>query len=218
MGMFDTFWGEYRCISCATVNTFEEQTRNYDCMLYDFFLGDYLDKGNANYYYEFEVVCPDCHNKQTLCIAIRRGQYVGVYHKEDADKTNILDLDNIEDGYQRRLDRERDCREKVGFECESLTSEYEVKHVGEYICALENEWRVCGVYKSEGLPPLFSDKYVYLTTDETDIRIITERINIANEICRSIYRIDCESLDDCTDDDVFAVAKEHYIDGLERIE
>lgn len=54
MGMFDTFWGEYKCPVCENIVRFEEQTKDYERILEDFYLGDYVDRGNRNYFYEFE--------------------------------------------------------------------------------------------------------------------------------------------------------------------
>ncbi len=54
MGMFDTFWGEYKCPACGNIVKFEEQTKDYERILEDFYLGDYVDRGNRNYFYEFE--------------------------------------------------------------------------------------------------------------------------------------------------------------------
>jgi hypothetical protein len=218
MGLFDTFIGEYYCVSCGKNNQFEEQTKDFDNILAEFYLGDYVDKGNANYFYEFEAYCQFCHKKQELSIAIRRGQFVGVYHKVDADKIKICDLKNIEDGYQRRLNRERECREKIGREVEQLDGEYREKHVGEYIRALDTDWRICKAYKRERECMLDRGLFLYLVTDDKDIRRITEWINLMNQVCRFVTRIDCNSLDACTDDDVFAYAKEHYGDELVRIE
>ena len=216
--MFDTFIGEYRCIKCGMLNQFKEQTIDFDCILAEFYLGDYVEKGNINSFYEINVECPQCHKMQMLSLAIRRGQYVGVYQKEDADKMDILDLDNIEEGYQRRLDRERECREKIGFEVETLHDKYEEKHVGDFIRALGTDWRVCRVFKRIAESRHDKGTYIYLVTDDIDIRVIGESINLLNQICRTISRIDCNTLDECADDVVFAYAKEHYIEELVRIE
>ncbi len=113
MGRFDTFWGEYKCPVCGNKVKFEEQTKDYNCILEDFYMGDYMDRGNRNYFYEFESSCPKCHTAHNISLAIRRGQFVGVFFKNEADEINIMDLDNIEDGYQRRVDYERMCANKI---------------------------------------------------------------------------------------------------------
>ena len=63
MGCFDTFVGKVRCPHCKEDAHFYEQTKNYDCLMQDFKVGDYIDKGNANYFYKFEYTCQHCKKK-----------------------------------------------------------------------------------------------------------------------------------------------------------
>ncbi len=166
MGMFDTFWGEYRCPDCGNIVGFEEQTKDYGCLLEDFYLGDYVDRGNRNYFYEFESYCPKCHAPHEISLAIRRGQYVGIFFKNEADEINILELENIEDGYQRRIDYEKMCSEKLG--SESSLEKLEKKHVGDIINALKTDWKIEEVYarKTEGRKErLFGFEHLYRVTD-----------------------------------------------------
>ena len=114
MGMFDTFWGDYKCDHCGNIVHFEEQTKDYELILADYLLGDYCDKGNANYYYEFESYCPECHQKHNVRIAIRRGQYVGIYMDYEAAEIPIENLDNIEDGYLRNIHKKQRYENKLG--------------------------------------------------------------------------------------------------------
>ena len=58
MGMFDTFLGTTQCPNCGSEVKLYEQTKNYECLMQDFKVGDDIDKGNLNYFYEFEQVCP----------------------------------------------------------------------------------------------------------------------------------------------------------------
>lgn len=101
MGLFDTFHGKYKCKHCKLLFKFEEQTKDYERHLEDFYLGDYIDRGNRDYFYDFEYQCPNCGTINKISIAVRRGQYVGVYASERTEYINILDLDNIEDGFLR---------------------------------------------------------------------------------------------------------------------
>ncbi len=99
MGMYDTFWGSYKCDFCGTIVEFKETTKDYERLLEDFKPGNYVDRGDRNYYYEFKSECPKCHQVHDMSIAIRRGQYVGVFYKYEADNINILDIENIEETY-----------------------------------------------------------------------------------------------------------------------
>ncbi|WP_044937873.1 hypothetical protein [Pseudobutyrivibrio sp. LB2011] len=107
MGLFDIFHGIYKCKHCNLSFTFIEQTKDYERHLEDFYLGDYIDRGNRNYFYDFEYQCPICGTINRISIAVRRGQYVGVYASERTKSINILDLDNIEDGFYRKNTQER---------------------------------------------------------------------------------------------------------------
>ena len=46
MGMFDTFLGTTQCPNCGSEVKLYEQTKNYECLMQDFKVGDYIDKGN----------------------------------------------------------------------------------------------------------------------------------------------------------------------------
>lgn len=95
MGLFDTFWGDFKCQNCGEVFRFEEQTKEYDRSLNNYYIGDYVDKGNKNYFFDFVQACPKCKVNNDISVAIRRGQYVGVYPSKEARNINILELDNI---------------------------------------------------------------------------------------------------------------------------
>lgn len=101
MGLFDTFHGNYKCKHCKLLFEFEKQTKNYERHLEDFYVGDYIDRENRDYFYDFEYQCPHCGAINKISIAVRRGQYVGVYASARTEYINILDLDNIEDGFFR---------------------------------------------------------------------------------------------------------------------
>lgn len=93
MGMFDTFVGEIECPFCNKVNQIEEQTKSYNCLLRDFKTGDYIDKSNTNYFYQFDCYCKNCGTSFNVYAAIRRGQLVGYY----PNRFDICELDNIID-------------------------------------------------------------------------------------------------------------------------
>ena len=148
MGMFDTFWGKYKCPNCEHTVQFEEQTKRYECILEDFYLGDYVDRGNRNYFYDFEHECPVCHSNNEVYIAIRRGQYVGVYVGRESSEMEITKLENIEDGYARRRAYEHICERKLGYDNPIKSDEpLEQRHVGDHITALKTDWEILEVYK-----------------------------------------------------------------------
>ena len=179
MGMFDSFRGEYICTACGNTVVFEEQTKDYERLLEDFYVGDYCDCGNANYYYNFVSYCPKCHADHEISLAIRRGQFVGIYYKYEADEVDIMQLDNIEEGYERHRLYERKCERKLGSEPPRHAMRLRRRRVGAHIEALKTRWEIKEVYQEvrnteEKLKFTGPDKcYVYRVTDGTDERIIT---------------------------------------------
>lgn len=181
MGLFDTFWGSYKCDSCKTIFKFQEQTKDYENLLEDFYLGDYIDRGNRNYFYDFEYECPICKAVNNISIAIRRGQYVDVISTKAAETTNILEIDNIEDGYQRNRDYEKKCNDKLGWDERARVEVLEQRHVGEFLEALGTSWKIEEVYMEKirddvgDIAKLFyGENFVYRVSDSEIIRIIKE--------------------------------------------
>lgn len=144
MGMYDTFVGTIKCQHCGHETEIYEQTKNYECMLQVFKVGDYIDKGNRNYFYEFEQVCPDCKETFNVYAAIRRGQLLGYY--TDISELDILKLDNIEDGYQRRIEYENMCRNALGIETKKTYTEEPIP-IGREINVLNDSWVVDEIYQ-----------------------------------------------------------------------
>ncbi|MBE5872527.1 MAG: hypothetical protein E7294_14985 [Lachnospiraceae bacterium] len=208
MGMFDTFWGEYKCPACGNIVKFEEQTKDYDCVLEDFYLGDYMDRGNRNYFYEFESYCSKCHTAHDISLAIRRGQYAGIYFKYEADEINIMDLDNIEDGYQRNRDFDKMSEEKIGHETIRRDT-LEQKHAGEYLDALRTQWKIEEVYKEEQnelagkrSTLFYRDNFIYRVSDGSVRRIIAVYKHIFFPILNVFVREDdLEQKDTWSDDE-----------------
>ena len=73
MGCFDTFVGNIECPYCKEKIRFYEQSKNFECLMQDFKVGDYIDRGNANYFYKFKYQCSYCKKEITIYAAIRRG-------------------------------------------------------------------------------------------------------------------------------------------------
>lgn len=147
MGMFDTFYGKINCIECNKEFCFEEQTKCYDNFLLEFLLGDYIDKGNANYFYHFTTVCPICKKEQKWAIAIKRGQIVGYYPEEKATLELLNSLENIEDGYARNFEYKEMCSKMLGIDRnKKVVKEY---FIGEIIEALETKWVIDEIHSEE---------------------------------------------------------------------
>lgn len=179
MGMFDTFWGRYTCLKCNHTVNFEEQTKKYYCVLEDFVVGDYVDRGNQNYYYKFASECPFCGEENPIALAIRRGQFVCILPEQEADEIDILSFDNIEDGYARNRLYEQMCARKVGYERENLDRNIDLKLLkpGDTIDALKSEWIVDESYivrkrSMSALGSLWGDKNVYKVHSEDGKRIL----------------------------------------------
>ncbi|MCR5024100.1 MAG: hypothetical protein K6A90_07190 [Lachnospiraceae bacterium] len=173
MGMFDTFWGEYQCDFCGNIVYFEEQTKDYECVLADFLLGDYVDKGNKNYYYELESYCPECHHKHDVRLAIRRGQFVGIYKDYEAEGHPVESLDNIEDGYMRKVLEKRRYDHKMGrLDITGRSGFGRRKHVGDVIRVFDVEWIVDEVYKTIEKSRVFKDTALIYRTHADDFKRI----------------------------------------------
>ncbi|MBE5858524.1 MAG: hypothetical protein E7301_00135 [Butyrivibrio sp.] len=182
MGMYDTFWGTYTCRHCGKEVGFEEQTKDFDNCLFDFKLGDYIDRGNRNYFYYFAYECPECHGETELSIGIRNGQYVGVFLAEEAKTLDPKELDNIEDGLQRRLEYDKKCEEKLGYEeAKGTYDELIALKPGDTIEALRTTWRVLEAYyekiAEDKLSFLHHPTMVYRVEADGINRVITASIN-----------------------------------------
>lgn len=211
MGMYDTFWGKYICPGCNKEIQFEEQTKDYERCLEDFKLGDYIDRGNRNYFYDFTYECPCCGEETELSIGIRHGQYVVVYFTEEARKIDPNTLENIEDGYQRHREYEEKCREMLGSaRIEAKEVPFAPYKVGETIKALEADWKVLEAYKEEyvGYPEdeekrelhmklFYHPSYVYRVKNGETFRIIVIRLNSWNKaMWYEVYEDNFEQLDE----------------------
>lgn len=182
MGMYDTFWGTYTCLHCGKEVNFEEQTKDfYNCLL-DFKLGDYIDRGNRNYFYNFTYECPECNGETELSIGIRNGQYVGVFLAENAKAMDPEELENIEDGLQRRLEYDKKCEEKFGYEeADGIYDELIALKPGDTIEVLRTTWRVLEAYfekiTEDKLTFLHHPTMVYRVEADGVNRVITATIN-----------------------------------------
>lgn len=144
MGCFDTFVGTVECPHCKEKTQFDEQTKNYECLLQDFKIGDYIDKGNANYFYEFEYPCEHCKENITIYATIRRGQLIGYY--TDVSNLDINSMENIKEGYQRNIEYKMMCDSGYGID-KCIYEENKVFDIGDTIHILDRDLIVEGVFK-----------------------------------------------------------------------
>ncbi len=174
MGMFDTFYGEVTCPHCGEIHEFEEQTKQYDCLLEEFRIGDYVERGNSNYILKFEWFCDKDRNKRfDIGIAFYKGQIVKFLVNKEIETTNPESLDNIEDGLGKRLIYEKTCRgadgipkEKLEYELNPLTEEYKFTAFGV-------EWEVIRLYRQkEGFLSKDMEYYYEVKSKEHGMRIM----------------------------------------------
>ena len=144
MGCFDTFVGTVECPHCKEKTQFDEQTKNYECLLQDFKIGDYIDKGNANYFYEFKYPCEHCKKNITIYAAIRRGQLIGYY--TGVSNLDINSMENIEEGCQRNIEYKMMCDSGYGID-KCIYEQNKVFDIGDTIHILDRDWIVEGVFK-----------------------------------------------------------------------
>jgi len=196
MGMFDTFYGKIKCPICGEYHQFEEQTKDYDCVLADLELGDYIDKGNSTYIYKFQSYC-EKEYKETKWfngnIIIVKGQIVKFVNDDELKNIDTNKLKNIEDGLGRKLEYQERCKIGVGYNNESsifgCTFENEKtnwnehpKQIGDRLFALNNDWLITGTYKENLLEKKsdkclgfykiwFRENYVYKITNKLGDRI-----------------------------------------------
>ena len=174
MGMFDTFYGDVKCPYCNEIHEFEEQTKSYDCTMSSLLLGDYIDKGNSNYVYEFKWWCDKDRSKIfNVGVAIRRGQIVKYLVEDEIESTDIMKLENIEDGLGKRLLYERVCREANGYPKEELDYELNPLVNGYKFIAFDVEWEVVRLYRTNDLFASGHIEYFYeIKSKEHGIRIM----------------------------------------------
>ena len=176
MGMFDSFVGEVPCPHCGESHEFEEQTKAYDCMLDEFHIGDYVEKGNVSYIYDFEWYCQKDKQPYHIGIVFKNGQIIKFVSSLDQDyieEINIAKLDNIEDGLGKRLLYEKVCREANGIPKERL--EYELNPLTEEykFIAFGVEWEVIKLYRQkEGFLSKDIEYYYEIKSKEHGMRIL----------------------------------------------
>ena len=186
MGMFDSFFGKYRCEECGSSISFEEQTKAYECVLRDFYLGDYVEGENKNYYYRFENTCPKCKHENKLAIAIRNGQYVDVISADEADATPITAFSNIAYGLERKRMYDENCKAMLGEEMYARKVSFIGKKVGDEIQALGEKWIIDKIYVIQHRR---TDKAGELFHSMDEFRGGSYLINVHNDKCNRVILI-----------------------------
>jgi hypothetical protein len=159
MGMFDTFKGKIRCPYCGEIHEFEEQTKKYERMLHDFFIGDYVNESDDCDIYKFQVSCYKYKQEFNGNIIIFNSQVIDVVNDYELMDIDMYNIHNIEEGLGRRLIYEDDCSKGIGSSVDTIGFRrighiYEdsnwKKHpqnVGDKLCALKNDWYITDIYK-----------------------------------------------------------------------
>lgn len=182
MGMFDTFYGDIKCPHCNKNYKFEEQTKNYECLLQEFEVGDYIDKGNQNYLYNFESYCPHCKNKNKISLAIRRGQFIGIFIEDEINITQLLQMDNIEDGLTKNNRHKKRCEDMLGPDKNIIDLNTLSIEPGNTITVLEKDWIIDEVFKEKSNKEnpsriFFKDNFIVRVHNNNTQRILVLRDN-----------------------------------------
>ena len=172
--------------------------------LNDFKLGDYIDKANKDYFYYFTYECPHCHEETNLSIGIRKGQYVGVYLARDTEKKDPKELENIEDGYQRKREYEEMCSRKLGYEeTEEWAEKLIALKVGDRLFALQTEWEVLEVYLEELKPEIEEKEFMRILYHPT----VVYRCRANNE---DVYRLIRSEINPFTGTHYYVVLEDRF--------
>ena len=149
MGMFDEIYGEVKCPHCKKIIGFETQTKEYECMMDRYTIGDYMEKGNVTSasLIEKDWYCTDCKNPFDVSIVFVRGQIIKFINNNEFKDINVNKLDNIEEGLGHRLEYEELCRQGVGYAKETVDLEEHPKNVGSRIKVLNQDWLITEIYK-----------------------------------------------------------------------
>lgn len=147
MGLFDTFYGKVKCPNCNETHYFQDQTKSFDCLMETLMLGDYIDKGNANYIYVAEGFCPIKKTDFNVNVVLRRGQIVNFLNDDEVKNINITKLENIEEGLGKKQLYLEECKIGLGLAQEkSIYQENNYLKIGDCIVALNNEWKIEEIY------------------------------------------------------------------------
>lgn len=195
MGCYDSFVGEIECPRCKNTIAFDEQTKNYECLMRCFKVGDYIDKANESYFYKFEYPCKCCNEIVSVYAAIVKGQLVGYY--TNIDNLDIRHMSNIEENYQRNLEYRNMC--EAGYGCDKcFYNKDNLFDVGDVIHTLGRDWIVEDIYEEriqntddEKLLRfynfLFCENRVYKVHDDNDNkRLIVSRDTQLTQIVKTI--------------------------------
>ena len=147
----------YPCPKCGRPMTFyaQAQTGDYDPAMREFYIGDYVDKEDANYYADmvFAVHCEHCRAYvYDVAFAIRNGQFVDVLSGEEAAGKPIEEYENIEEGHERHRIYEGSCVALLGYEEEDdyeSMNQVRAIQLGDTVHALRRNWVVTERFRVE---------------------------------------------------------------------
>ena len=214
MGCFDTFEGKVKCKHCGKEFTVSEQTKDYDCLMSYFRLGDYIydytngcDDSQGSFIEKCEGYCKHCKTAQQVNIAVKNWQVIGFLNEEEFKTFNLNTSNNIREGLWRILEHKEICKVMFGYD-DNYSFRKEGYRVGEIIEDILNcDWVVDEVYKEVLDPTCFSnvkheaflkatykDNWVYVVHKKGDSNI--KRIIITFENVLSTYVRDY-NFDDC---------------------
>ena len=179
MGMFDTFHGKVECPNCHEIFTFDEQTKDYESILADFYIGDYVPSPSythpaygepmRDYYYMFSYVCPHCKKEHYYAIAIKNLQIVSFMPVEYATEQELEGLSNVQPYLYRKLRRKTRKAKLIGIDefpdKKLLDLDYvENLKVGDVVSIFDTSFVINKIYtasidKSDSMSPLYQIWY-----------------------------------------------------------
>ena len=90
MGMFDTFVGKVKCSNCGELHKINYQTKEYDCLLNEFNIGDRVDDRRGTYNLKLNEKCTNCGIEFIFWAKINHGVLI----KYTTDENDLINLDN----------------------------------------------------------------------------------------------------------------------------
>lgn len=148
MGLFDTFHGQVICPYCKQEQNFSDQTKEYECGMNDFLLGDYIDKANQTYVYKTDAIClKDTNKKFNINIIIKKGQIIKFANDKELKTININSLKNIEEGLGKKQIYLDHCNKGIGFAKEQIDFNKHPFSKEEKIIALNTTWDILECHK-----------------------------------------------------------------------
>lgn len=187
MGDFDTFLGEANCPYCNNKkHFFYHQTKDFNCNMDSFMLGDYIGPNKINYIHKIKGLCYLKNKDFDINVLIKNGQIINFLNNNEIQKVNLKQTRNIEEGLGKKQQYLYCCNKGVGLAKERLpyTKGFPLKR-GEEVTLLNNKWNVLDIFKekfntnntkyNKFCKDIYKDSYVYKIDGTLGIRYV--RIN-----------------------------------------